>query len=303
MDTVTGPPMIVATTALATPKVRIGHLGGNITLPRTIPLTSLVASGVGGFVGIIAGLLLVGTLTGIMLLGVLGGAIAVASVTYSPLKGESLARYLGLTLRARRQRIALDGGVMMVAVGVAPLRSALLGSVQIVPGAVNVLPSQFDERGAPIDPDEVLRAALESTGSLMKAQTQMSGATYLDELEEHAHPRMPWRSRARPTKTRVPVVAPLGKPDLTDEYGDTVTTAPPYLSAYQQPVTKEALTEQPAEEELDPKDFAQWLPETTLPVPTPPKDVVTSGWKSAPVKEESTPPQDGWVRPSGPTLQ
>ena len=58
-----GPLMIVATEALSAPKVRVGHIGGNFTLPRTVPLTSLIAAAIGALLGLAVSLIIVPGLT------------------------------------------------------------------------------------------------------------------------------------------------------------------------------------------------------------------------------------------------
>ena len=232
-----GPLMIVATEALTPPKVRIGHIGGNFTLPRTVPLASLIAGACGALVGFLFALVVDPGLTFMVFGIVIGGAAGVAAVTMSPLKGESLSRWLGLQLRTRRQRIKLEGDVVQLAVGIALLKSATVGEVRLTPGAVNVRPSQYDERGVAISQQDILRTVLDTAGVTSMAETVMSDAVYLDEVERHATTN-PFRRRSRPRGSEAP--APAARPlswDSTPTYeavlaqhpseSSSLVTAPP----------------------------------------------------------------------------
>jgi hypothetical protein len=292
--------MIVATEALSSPKVRIGHIGGNFTLPRTVPLASLVAGAVGAFAGILVALVAIPGVQSMMYCAVLGGIAGVLTVTYSPLKGESLSLWMGLKLRTRRQNIKLEGGVVQLAVGVALLKSATLGEVHIVPGAVNVPPSQYDDRGAPLDHDDILRSILEETGTIDMAETVLTGAVDLSEVENSQVSYSPLRRRARPTATETaprpltrparPLHAP-SSPDINELIRTTppsptstpttvafeaapvlVVPEPPLVSVPPVQVTDVATPDLP-----DPEGLSEWLAPPTpsldelfaTPVPTP----------------------------------
>lgn len=145
-----GPKMLCATKALKPGRMRIGRIAGDMVLPRTVPVVNLVAGGVGALVGLTVGGSFLG-LQGALYFATLTAAVALGLVTYSPLKGESLAAWLGLSIRARARSagsVERDGEMFRVAVGVAPLGRLPAGRVRIRFGAANVAPSAYDERGA-----------------------------------------------------------------------------------------------------------------------------------------------------------
>jgi hypothetical protein len=166
-----GPPMLILTNALKSPKVRVGHIGGNITLPRTIPLTSLLVGGGGAAFGILVGFAIIGGVGPSVYCAVLGGAAGVGAVTWSPLKGESLLKWLGLRANTRRKALTMDGEPVQLAVGIARLGDVVTGNVHIVPGAVQIPPSQYDERGVPIDPEDLFHRLLASRGTNLPQQS------------------------------------------------------------------------------------------------------------------------------------
>jgi hypothetical protein len=143
----TGPVMLAATAALRGHKTRIGKIAGNITLPRTVPLANAIAFLVGGVIGLIAGAIIGGTLQTLLYGTAFGGAAGVFAVTYSPLKGESLMTWLGLTVNAKRQQIKVNGQAVRLAIGVAYISQPARGNVSILGSAIDVDPEQFDERG------------------------------------------------------------------------------------------------------------------------------------------------------------
>jgi hypothetical protein len=325
-----GPPMIVATEALSSPKVRVGHIGGNFTLPRTIPLTSLIAGAVGAFVGLLLAVVVVPGLEPMLFCAVLGGLGGVAVVTWSPLKGESLSRWLGLRFRQGRQRIHVESDVVQVAVGVALLKSATLGTVRIVPGAVNVPPSQYDERGAPIDPDDALRQMLEAQGLAEMAETVLSGALSLDDVDAAPAPPPFRRHRTRPSasipsspRTARPLfsspLAPAPSTLLSQVKSPSDVSSLPTLPMFSAPsVTAPKVV--PIEVAPDLPDLAglgDWLPAASLDSifesPTEeeqqlvavatdtafgarPSKVEASGWVTVPTKEDALP--SGWTKPT-----
>ena len=155
---VTGPSMFSATTVMKTPPTRVGRISKDITLPRTVELKKLIAAVVGGIIGLGVGFAVAGaSLRGVLFGVVIFGALGVGVVTYSPLKGESLSTWVGLTLKARKNRVTAAPGVTgKVYVGVAPVPATASNErVKVVAGAVEVSLGSFDERGVMIDRKKV----------------------------------------------------------------------------------------------------------------------------------------------------
>ena len=153
-DEVTGPSMFSATTVMKTPPTRVGRISKDITLPRTVELKKLIAAVVGGIIGLGVGFAVAGAnLRGILFGVVIFGALGIGIVTYSPLKGESLSTWVGLTFKARRNRVTAAPGITgKVYVGVAPVPTTASNErVKVVTGAVEVSVGSFDERGVLIN--------------------------------------------------------------------------------------------------------------------------------------------------------
>lgn len=147
----TGPTMVVATPVMKRGPVRIAKISNDITLPRPVRLSVLLAGGAGAIIGLVLGLLLggiSGAIYGIMFFGAAGAFV----VTWSPLQGESFAKWIELTLTTRRRaHFAIEGQAVRVAVGVCPVPEPVLGGdVHIRAGAVKVPVTQYDERGVRI---------------------------------------------------------------------------------------------------------------------------------------------------------
>lgn len=153
-EVVTGPSMFSATSVMKTPPTRVGRISKDITLPRTVELKKLVAGGFGAFIGLGVGLVVAGAnLRGILLGALIFGALGIAIVTYSPLKGESLSTWIGLTIKARRNQVVVAPGVIGKAyIGIAPIPTiAKDNKIKIVAGAIEVSTGSFDERGVLVD--------------------------------------------------------------------------------------------------------------------------------------------------------
>jgi hypothetical protein len=146
-----GPVMLAATNMLKPPPPVIGSLNKEITLPRTIKLTTLAAVAAGAVVGFLIALPILGTGIEALIYGpTLGGAVGWAAVSFSPMRGESLARWLGLQAgNARKGRLVLDGRPVRLYVGIAPLRRTAAGTIRILPGSVPVDSASWDQRGFP----------------------------------------------------------------------------------------------------------------------------------------------------------
>lgn len=139
--------MIIATKVMKPGRARVGKLGNNITLPRTVTVVSLLAGLGGSLFGAVLGIILGPTVRSVLLGAAFGAAVGVVLVNYSPLEGESLLTWMGLTLKARRKRIYVNGQQVRLAIGICPVTRSALGPVRIQRGAVNVPSTQYDARG------------------------------------------------------------------------------------------------------------------------------------------------------------
>jgi hypothetical protein len=146
-----GPVMLAATHMLKPPPPVIGSLNKEITLPRTIKLTTLAALAVGAIMGFIIALAFLGTGLDALIYGpTIGSALGWAAVSFSPLRGESLARWLGLRASsARKRKLVVGGRPVRLYVGIAPLRRTAAGTIHMLPGGIPVDSVSWDERGFP----------------------------------------------------------------------------------------------------------------------------------------------------------
>lgn len=151
-DRVRGPAMLAATNMLKPPPAVIGSLNKEVTLPRTVRLTTIVAVGLGAIIGFLTAFAVFGPGLRPLIYGpIVGGALGWGAVNFSPLKGESLAKWLGLQVDVtRKRRLTLDGRPVRLYVGIAPLHRTAAGTVRMLPGGVPMEAVRRDERGVPI---------------------------------------------------------------------------------------------------------------------------------------------------------
>lgn len=162
--------MLAVTNILRPPPARVGKITENVVLPRTVELRKLLAAAAGAFGGVLVWMFLVGFFSGHSLFSLLVtsavcGTLAVFLMSWSPLKGESFATWLGLssvTLRADRVRI--DGLKVRAYLGVAPLAFTAAGRTRVLAGAVDVPVGSVDERGVALPKEDILRRAKEVLG-------------------------------------------------------------------------------------------------------------------------------------------
>lgn len=173
MSNSTGPAMICATAAMRPGPARIGRLGAGITLPRTVALPTLVAVAVGATVGIIAAVAVAASFNAFLYGAIFGGGAGWFLVTYSPLQGESLARWVYLKTNTARRTRRINGVRVTLAVGVAPVAKPPAGAVRLLRSSVRVPSEQYDERGVliseanrniPQDATAATRASLSGSG-------------------------------------------------------------------------------------------------------------------------------------------
>lgn len=177
-DQVRGPAMLAATNMLKPPPAVIGSVNKEVTLPRTIRLTTLIAVLIGAVLGFLIAFFLVGPGLQALLYGpILGGAAGWGTVSFSPLQGESLGKWLGLRISETRDRkLVVDGRPVKLYVGIAPLRRTAVGTVRMVPGGVSVDAVEFDERGYPQQrmPGAAKLPGSPSRKGRLKASTQLT---------------------------------------------------------------------------------------------------------------------------------
>lgn len=150
-----GPVMLSATETLKTPPLRLGRISETIVLPRSIEVKKFVGAAVGLILAfpffVILGIVYKHNFTLLLILELLGGATGLLVVSWSPIKGESFSKWLGLASSSRAsKKVYISGKEVRAYIGIAPLLSGAQGRVKIVGAAVTVVPSNFDYRGVPI---------------------------------------------------------------------------------------------------------------------------------------------------------
>lgn len=126
---------------------RIGKLGNHITLPRTVPLITLFASSAGAVAMLLLMLIFTRSPSSLVMAIVAGGGLGWVSVSFSPMKGESLAKWIGLKMLASRDRMDINGESARVHIGIAPVTRVAVGKFMVEPGALDVRPGTVDEHG------------------------------------------------------------------------------------------------------------------------------------------------------------
>ena len=138
--------MLSATSVLKQGPAKIGSITKQVKLPRTILLKTLVSMIVYGFIGLLIGLV-IGGLKAILYSTLIFAAGAYFATNYSPLRGETLSKYIGLSIKAQRERRYINGKLVKIYVGIVPISRPALGKVVLWPGGINISSSNYDERG------------------------------------------------------------------------------------------------------------------------------------------------------------
>lgn len=105
-----GPAMLVCTRLLRPGPARIGSLGKNVHLPRSVQVNVLIAGAIMMVPGLIVGVILSKIAGGIttIVVGAAAGAFAgYMMVSWSPYRRESLVKYAAVTLQSRQGRVTL----------------------------------------------------------------------------------------------------------------------------------------------------------------------------------------------------
>ena len=145
-----GPIMLSATSVLKQGPARIGSITKQVKLPRTILLKTFVSVIVYGFIGLIIGLL-IGGLKAMLYSTIVFSAGAYFATNYSPLRGETLSKYIGLSIKAQRERRYINGKLVKIYVGIVPISRPALGKFVLWPGGINISSTNYDERGVLIN--------------------------------------------------------------------------------------------------------------------------------------------------------
>lgn len=145
------PIMFCATQVFNPGPTRIGTIGNHVTLPRTVPLVSLIAAAAGAFFSVVLMVVFTRSFSSLIAAAGIGGSIGWIVMSWSPLRGESFARWLGLTVTSFTDRRRINGQMVRVSVGVAPVNRLAGGRTTVIPGSFDVAPGTVDSHGRFID--------------------------------------------------------------------------------------------------------------------------------------------------------
>ena len=150
---VQGPVMVVATSVMKKPPLRVAKITDDIVLPRSIPAKTIVVGAAGALIGLVIGALF-RSWTSVFYGALIFGTVAILLMNMSPLQGESIWKWLTLVWGGRKGKTSsAEGEKVRLYVGICPVpRAASEATVHIWPGSVRIVPSEYDERGVRIDP-------------------------------------------------------------------------------------------------------------------------------------------------------
>ena len=147
----TGPVMLVCTSVLRRAPLRIGGLGERITFHRTVRVAVIAYGAAGVFLGFVIGALVtifVGGFNLIVYATAGGGMLGVAAESWSPLRGESMLRWLGLMVTtSARRRVEMEGASRRVYIGLCALNRVAAGPVHLRGAAVETDRPPLERRG------------------------------------------------------------------------------------------------------------------------------------------------------------
>jgi hypothetical protein len=186
--------MIAATSMLRPPPARVGKISDKIVLPRSVELKKVVAGAAGMLLFATLWLFPIGLIFGynfqtLLITLVAGIAAGVLVVTVSPLRGESLTRWVGLTFSSRRaDKVQIGGRTVRAYIGIAPLATSAAGVVRVTSGAIEVLAGSYDERGVPVPTAQIRREKLETIGGRVSAPGAHEGFAPIGALGDAPNP-------------------------------------------------------------------------------------------------------------------
>ena len=160
--------MLCATPVLKPGRTRISRISNGITLPRTVEVVSLAAALIGAVLTTLFVLFFTRSMTSIFAALAFGGAAGWLSTTWSPLKGESLAKWLGLKVSRSRNTKVVKGKRVNVFVGVAPVTRVSVGPARIRQSTVDIFPGSRDNDGRLIEDQPSQSSTPRSAASFVK---------------------------------------------------------------------------------------------------------------------------------------
>lgn len=245
-----GPVMLAVTDLLRPPPTRVAKIGPMV-LPRSITMKSAVAGLVGAIVGLIPAFVILGVgANAVIWGGMLGATAGAVVVNWSPLRGESFSRWIGLNVAAyRSDKVEVNGREVNLYIGVARIHRSAAGRVRLEPGAVSVPAGSVDDRGVPV-------------------------AVKSPPLPAHAP--FPAADDDRDDGERYLVSDPVANPTGLD-YAASAPTAPSRLAAFRDAAGIPAAPAAPPQPRTSDPGVVAW--------PEPP----TGGWPAPPHAEPATP--------------
>lgn len=216
-------PMYCATGAVKTGPARIGHVAGNISLPRSIEIYKAVAIVIGVFIGvIIAALVPAGGVQKFIYSGILFGAAGWLVTSFSPLRGESMLTWIGLSVNTLRRQKMIDGKPVIVSVGCAVMDREPQGKLMLARSSLRVPAGRYDERGV-LNPD--VRQTQNFKTSHMVGDTPPGVKTKKSDKET--------------AKTKADKTKPAKLKEKPKRKKETTTTTSPLSKANRQQVNKQ----------------------------------------------------------------
>lgn len=155
--------MLAATSVLKPPPARVSRLGPGIKLPRTVEIKTLAVCSISFLMFSFVSWTLFGfSIQRVLISGTIGALAGWLLVTYSPLEGETLSKWITLILARRISGTTrVSGESARVYVGICPVVKTASGYITISHGFGRVSPGSVDERGGVIPPEQ--RSSLDLT--------------------------------------------------------------------------------------------------------------------------------------------
>lgn len=139
--------MFAATRVINPGPTRIGQIGNSFTLPRTVPIVVLIACAIGAVTATLLMAAFTRSVSSLIAAAGVGGTVGWAMVSWSPLRGESLAKWAGLKAATVHDRRLVNGQMAKVYVGVAPVTRLAAGRIRIQQGHFDVAAGSVDHHG------------------------------------------------------------------------------------------------------------------------------------------------------------
>jgi hypothetical protein len=154
--------MLAVSNILRPPPARLGKISDDLVLPRTIEVRKLLAVSLGAFIGVLFWIFILVLLFrqgfySMLISATIGGLLGFLAVSWSPIKGESLTRWVSLvgSKYVGTAKVRVEGERVRAYLGVAPLSFVAAGTTRVRPGAIEVPLGSVDERGVPYNVDDM----------------------------------------------------------------------------------------------------------------------------------------------------